>query len=255
MIGNMAAHGVGAALVEVDAAVDTFRLGALGDTSFYTLRASTLGLIALPGQTIIVSLTAEARHGDLAIVQTAGKVYARRVGIDREDPSRIALETLQSTANVPPTHFVMRSAARVSKVIGVLFDDAPQIRSQDEAVTTDRSPILEQVTAAARVVGDSAFPLARNGHHVLLGSAGRPETLVGSPVAVIARDDPGSPDRHGFLKRLGKSLPGHRNVHYLENIGQMGEGEYVQFPVGGTSPLPGVAVVENFWKIHGVIFN
>ncbi|MET3524837.1 hypothetical protein [Mesorhizobium abyssinicae] len=52
----------------------------------------------------------------------------------------------------PPTHFIQRSSAHLSKVIGVLFDETTLAKSQDEAVETERSPILEQVVAAAGVV-------------------------------------------------------------------------------------------------------
>ncbi len=56
------------------------------------------------------------------------------------------------------------------KVIGVLFDDLPTPNASGEAVLIPRSPILEQVIAAAHVAGDSAFPVAINGGRVLLGN-------------------------------------------------------------------------------------
>jgi hypothetical protein len=211
-------------------------------------------MVALQGQTLIVSLNEQPRHGDLAVVQTAGKTYARRIGIDRHDPSRIALETLQSTANVPPTHFVMQTASRILKIIGVLFDNAQPGRGQDEAILADVSQIIQQVTGVAQVIGDSAFPLANDGHHVLIGPAGPLDALVGRIVAVIAHDDPDFPQRRGFLKRLGKPMPGRGHVHYLENVGLFGEGEYVQFPVV-SAPIPGVPLVDQIWRVHGVIFR
>ncbi|MDG3442872.1 ATP-binding protein [Nitrospirillum amazonense] len=254
IIGNLAAHGIGTALVDLEAATASFQLETLGDIALYTLRANTLGMVALQGQTLIVSLSEQPRHGDLAVVQTAGRTYARRIGIDRRDPSRIALETLQSTANVPPTHFVMQATSRVLKIIGVLFDNTQSGHGQDEAILTDVSQIIKQVTGVAQVVGDSAFPLANDGHHVLIGPAGPLDALVGRIVAVIAHDDPDFPQRRGFLKRLSKPMPGHRNIHYLENVGLFGEGEYVQFPVNATL-VPGVPLVDQIWRVHGVLFR
>lgn len=254
MIGNLAAHGIGTALIDLEAATTSFQLDDLGEIALYTLRANTLGMVALQGQTLIVSLNEQPRHGDLAVVQAAGKTYARRIGIDRHDPSRIALETLQSTANVPPTHFVMQAASRILKIIGVLFDNVQPGRGQDEAILADASQIIEQVSGVAQVVGDSAFPLANDGHHVLIGPAGPLDALLGRIVAVIARDDPDFPQRRGFLKRLGKPMPGQGNIHYLENVGLFGEGEYVQFPADA-APVPGVPLVDQIWRVHGVIFR
>ena len=43
------------------------------------------------------------KNGDIAIIQTPGRTYARRVGIDQSDLSRIALETMPSTnPRAPP---------------------------------------------------------------------------------------------------------------------------------------------------------
>ncbi|WP_413207346.1 ATP-binding protein [Rhodospirillum sp. A1_3_36] len=255
IVGHLAAHDVGTALPDLEAETATFQLDGLGQIALYTLRTNTLGMVALQGQTLIVSLDEQPNRGDLAVVQTAGRTYARRIAINRDDRARIVLETLQSTANVPPTHFVMQATSRVLKIIGVLFDNAQPGRGSDEAIQTNRSQILDQATCVARVVGDGAFPLARDGHHVLIGPApAGPNSLVGRIVAVFVQDDPAFPQRRGFLKRLGKAMPGHENIHYLENVGLFGEGEYVQFP-GSSLPVPNVPMVNDILRVHGVIFK
>ena len=149
----------------------------------------------------------------------------------------------------------MRSAVRILKVVGVLFDNAQSGRCQDEAILTSASPILRQVTGVARVAGDSAFPLAKDGDHVLVGPAGPQDALVGRIVAVVTQDDPNFADRQGYLKRLGQAMPGRENVYYLENVGLFGEGKYVQFPIAGAGTLPGIPVIDKIWKVHGVIFR
>lgn len=255
IVGKLAARAVGAPLTTIEQATERLDLSGLGDVSLFTLRAPTLGLVAFPGQTLIVSATAEIRNGDLAIVRTPGKTYARRIGLDKSDLSRIALETMPSTnPRAPQTHFVQRSSAHLSKVIGVLFDETPTGKSQDEAVEAGHSPILGQVVAAAGVVGDSAFPVALDAGHVLLGNAPDLSLLDGRILAVVTRADEFSTEHFAYLKRLGKVMPGSRSVYYLENVGQTGEGEFVQFPVGGVAPTAGIPVVEQVWKVLGTLF-
>lgn len=255
IVGKLAAHEVGAPLTTIDKATDQLHLPSLGDVSLFTLRAPTLGLVAFPGQTLIVSATAEIKNGDFAIVQTTGKTYARKIGIDKSDRSRIALETMPSTnSRAPQTHFVRRSSARLSKVIGVLFDETVPPKSQDEAIETDRSLILEHVIAAAGVVGDSAFPIALDRGHVLLGAAPDLALLGGRILAVVTRSDQFSSEHYAYLKRLGKAMPGSKTIYYLENVGQTGEGEFVQFVLSGVTPTKGIPVVEQTWKVLGTLF-
>lgn len=254
VLGRLAARERGARLVTVDDATEQFDLAALGDVSLFTLRAPTLGMIAFPGQTLIVSIGAEVQNGDLAVVQTARRTYARRVGIDRADTSRIALESLPSTSSrVPPTHFVPRSTATLTKIIGVLFDETAPARSNDEAVPATESDVLVQVQAAAVVSGDSAFPVARDKGHVLLSAAQDVSGLSGKIVAVVTREDEFSTDHFAYLKRLGKQMPGASSVYYLENVGQSGEGEFVQFPTPD-GLMDGVPIVLETWRVLGTIF-
>jgi hypothetical protein len=254
VIGRLAAHERGARLSAIEDATETYDLSVLGDVSLFTLRAPTLGLVAFPGQTLIVSIGAEVRNGDIAVIQTAGRTYARRVGIDPADTTRIALESLPSTnSRVPPTHFVQRSGSTLNKVIGVLFDETSPAKSNDEAIPATRSGVLEQVQAAAIVAGDSAFPVARDKGHALLSKALDIGGLGGRIVAIVTREDEFSTDHFAYLKRLGKQMPGAPSVHYLENVGQSGEGEFVQFP-SPSGLMAGVPLVLDTWRVLGTIF-
>jgi hypothetical protein len=154
----------------------------------------------------------------------------------------------------PQTHFIQRSSAHLSKVIGVLFDETMPQKSQDEAIETDNSPILEQIVAAAGVVGDSAFPVALDAGHVLLGVAPDRALLDGRILAVVTRANEFSTEHFAYLKRLGKAMPGSQTVYYLENVGQTGEGEFVQFPISGVTPTAGIPIVEQHWKVLGTLF-
>lgn len=255
VVGRLAARSPGAPLTTIEEATDLLDLTSLGEVSLFTLRAPTMGLVVFPGQTLIVSATAEVSNGDLAIVRTPGKIYARRIGIDKADLSKISLETMPSiNPRVPPTHFVQRSSAHLNKVIGVLFDETVVPKSQNEAIETDNSPILRQVVAAAEVVGDSAFPVAPNQSRVLLGTASDLSLLDGCIVAVVTRADEFSSEHFAYLKRLGKPMPGSQSVYYLENVGQTGEGEFVQFPIQGMRPVAGVPIVDQMWKVLGTLF-
>jgi SOS-response transcriptional repressor LexA len=256
IVGRLAAREVGGALTSIEDAPETFELAELGDVSLFTLRAPTLGLVAFPGQTLIVSATEKVKNGDFAVVQTPSKTYARRVGIDTSEPSRIALETMHSTSpRTPPTHFVQRSSSALYKIIGVLFDETTPQRSSDEAVLLSASPVLAQVVAAAHVVGDSAFPVALDKGRVLLGQPPELSLLHGRIVAVVTKADASSPDYFAYLKRLGRAMPGATSVFYLENVGQSGEGEFVQFPVSGENMVNGIPVVQQHWKVLGSIFK
>lgn len=141
----------------------------------------------------------------------------------------------------------------MSKVIGVLFDETSPTKSNDEAIPTAKSDVLAQVLAAAGVVGDSAFPVARDKGHVLLGKAQDIGGLSGRIVAVVTREDEFSTEHFAYLKRLGKQMPGAPSVYYLENVGQSGEGEYVQFPFA-SALMNGVPIVLDTWRVLGTIF-
>jgi AAA domain len=255
IVGRLAARERGTPLSTIEGATETFDLRSLGDVSLFTLRAPTLGLVALPGQTLIVSVGTEVKNGDLAVAQTAGRTYARRIGIDPTDMTRIALESMSSSnARVPPTHFVQRSGTTLSKVVGVLFDDTSSTRSTHEAIPATNSVVLDQVLAVAVVVGDSAFPVALDKGHVLLGKALDIAALEGQIIAVVTREDEFSADHFAYLKRLGKQMPGIPAVYYLENVGQSGEGEFVQFPADG-SLTPGIPIVRDVWSVLGTLFG
>ncbi|UGX99518.1 hypothetical protein G6321_00054680 (plasmid) [Bradyrhizobium barranii subsp. barranii] len=141
----------------------------------------------------------------------------------------------------------------MSKIVGVLFDETVPAKSHDEAIPATASAILSQVVAAAVVAGDSAFPVAPDKGRVLLGRAPDLSQLAGRILTVVARPDVHSSDHFAYLKRLGKQMPGNASVYYLENVGQAGEGEYVQFPSTGGA-IPGISVVDDVWKVHGTIF-
>ena len=91
--------------------------------------------------------------------------------------------------------------------MGVLFDETAPVRSQDEAIPATTLPILSQVLAAAVVSGDSAFPVARDKGHVLLGRAPDVSQLDGRILAVVTRSDIYPTDHFAYLKRLGKQMP------------------------------------------------
>lgn len=255
MIGRLAAHGSDQPLPDAESATDVVDLSERGDVSLFTIAANTLGLMALTGQTVIVSHTDAVENGDLAVVQTPGRIFARRIGIDPKDGQRVALEAIQSASKNPsPTDFVLRAEARLNKIIGVLFDNSAPGAANGEAVATSASPIMTSITGLAEVVGDSAFPVAKDGDHVFLGKPDSPSALEGRIVAIVTSSDTSS-TRTAYLKRLGKSMPGNPSVHYLENVGQIGEGEYVQFIAPGAKAIPGIPVVEQFWRVHGILYR
>ena len=105
------------------------------------------------------------------------------------------------------------------------------------------------------MIGDSAFPIALDKGYVLLGRPPDLCALNGRILAVVTQTDSFSTDHFAYLKRLGKAMPGTPSVFYLENVGQSGEGEYVQFPATGAAPIAGVPIVRQHWKVLGSIFG
>src|SRR5690606_33113447 len=106
----------------------------------------------------------------------------------------------------PPTHFVSKSRSRIEKIVGVIFDSR-RLPGDGEAAAVSSSATLAQVSCGARVVGDSAFPIANDGDYVLLAEETKLSQLEGDIVAVRTRADAYAADGHAYLKRLGRHLP------------------------------------------------
>lgn len=90
---------------------------------------------------------------------------------------------------------------------------------------------------------------------MLLGRPPDLSALHGRIVAVVTQEDPVSADHFAYLKRLGKAMPSMASVFYLENVGQSGEGEFVQFPSVGAASVAGVPIVKQHWKVLGSVFS
>ena len=123
VLGRLAARSGSDVLAAADDA-EVLEMDTLGPVAMYAVRASTLGLVALPGQVAIVALEREASPGDAVVALHGGTAYARRFHKDRRDLSRTILTADSSgSANVPPMMAVDSAATRVMPVIGVLYDE------------------------------------------------------------------------------------------------------------------------------------
>jgi hypothetical protein len=140
------------------------------------------------------------------------------------------------------------------KVKGVLFDNAISAQSGEAALSQTSSALMSAV-AVATVVGSSAYPVAKDGDQVLLCPVETPDNLTDRIVAVITAVPGGGIDeRYAFLKRLGQPMPGCKDVRYLQNVGFVGEGEYVNFG----PPIPGaenLLTVDQLWRVCGVLYK
>lgn len=112
------------------------------------------------------------------------------------------------------------------------------------------------------MVDDSAYPVAANDQRVLISpieTGPNPEAtlrfLRGRIVAIVTRpSEAAAEERQAYLKRLGQQMPGEPTIWYMENVGQQGEGGYIQF---GEEPDPRfteVPLVDGIWRVHGVIY-
>ena len=250
VLGNLAARS-GADILATGDHHDRLYLDALGPIALYVVRGSTLGLLALPGQVVIVSLDSEAADGDPVVALHRDRAFARRFHRDRSDPSRTLLAAdFSGSENVPPAMLVATAATRVMPIIGVLYD-AQTIPGPDEAVPVDSTEILSRKLAAAHIVEDSAYPVIRNGDTVLMEeieelSRTTVQSLEGRIVALTARD--GS-DSYGYLKRLGPNLGDGLRIY--ENIGLNGQAVCVaERHAAATAATP---LLERLWRVHGFL--
>ena len=230
---------------------DRINLDSLGSIALYVVRGSTLGLLALPGQVVIVSLDREAADGDLVVALHRDKAFARRFHRDRKDPSRTLLAAdFSGSENVPPAMLVRTAATRVMPIIGVLYD-TQSIPGPDEAVAIDSTGILSRKLAAAHIVEDSAYPVIRNGDTVLMEeiaalSHTTVESLEGRIVALTARS---GADSFGYLKRLGQNLGDGLRIY--ENIGLNGQAVCIaERQSAATGDVPWL---EQLWRVHGFL--
>ena len=250
VLGNLAARSSADILATGDHH-DWLHLDALGSIALYVVRGSTLGLLALPGQVVIVSLDSEAADGDPVVALHRDRAFARRLHRDRSDPSRTVLAAdLSGSENVPPAMLVPTAATRVMPIIGVLYD-AQTIPGPDEAVPVDSTEILSRRLASAHIVEDSAYPVIRNGDMVLMEeieelSRTTVQSLEGQIVALTARS---GADSFGYLKRLGPSLGDGLRIY--ENIGLNGQALCVaERHAAATAATP---LLERLWRVHGFL--
>ena len=250
VLGNLAARS-GADILATGDHHDRFHLDALGSIALYVVRGSTLGLLALPGQVVIVSLDSEAADGDPVVALHRDRAFARRFHRDRADPSRTLLAAdFSGSENVPPAMLVPTAATRVMPIIGVLYD-VRTIPGPDEAVPVDSTEILSRKLAAAHIVEDSAYPVIRNGDMVLIEeieelSRTTVQSLEGRIVALTARS---GADSFGYLKRLGSNLGDGLRIY--ENIGLNGQAVCVaERDSAATAATP---LLERLWRVHGYL--
>lgn len=119
---------------------------------------------------------------------------------------------------------------------------------------TNKFSSLSQTVQGAVAASKQPYPVALDRGHVLLGTASDLSLLDGRILAVVTRADEFSSEHFAYLKRLGKPMPGLRSIYYLENVGQTGEGGFVQFPVQGVAPVAAVPIVDQTWKVLGTLF-
>ena len=232
---------------------EPFLLDSLGSVALYVVRGSTLGLVALPGQVVIVSLDREAEEGQPVVALHQGKTYARRFHRDRRDLSRTILASdFSGSDNVPPAILVPTAATRAMPIIGVLYDTQTK-PSPDEAASVESSEILSRKLAAARIIEDSAYPVVRNGDIVLMEeieelSHATIDKLEGRIVALTARS---GAESFGYLKRLGQEVGD--GIRIYENIGLNGKAVCVaERESVASNNLPRL---DRLWRVHGFLAN
>lgn len=265
VLGQLAARENGVPLADPNQSSTSFNITELGSVALYGIRAATLGVEALPGQTVIVSLDDEPSTGDLVIALSGDKVLARRLTYPHDARGQAILETSRiASIGVAQTYIRPKHITRILKIIGVLFDNLT-FDGREEALPVDQSPALQSAVYAAEVKDSSAYPVAHDGDRVLLIPIPIDELtdeklaqLQGRIVAVEISDPAGGTGEHfSFLKRLGISVPGQPGTRVLDNVGfsSSGTGEIVHFPILSGADNNLALTVNRLWRVVGVLFK
>jgi SOS-response transcriptional repressor LexA len=252
MLGQLSARSTGDRLAETERS-EKIELGSLGPFALYAIRGPSLGSLALPGQLVLASLEREACDGDPVIALHGDKVYARRLGKDSRDPSRIVLVADRSgTERVPPALMLPSAKTLVMPVVGILYDRI-EADGREEAVAVPTSTVLERLRYAARVVDSSAHPIIRDGDVVLIEPV---EDLAHASFAalegrIVAALATGAGETFGFLKRMGQEAePG---LRIFENIGLNGTSVCIATYSNGKNSNAESLMLEGLWRVHGVL--
>jgi len=239
--------------VAVEGEFTTISLADLGEVALYVIRGSSLGALALPGQTVAVSLSEEARNGDPVIALYGDTVLARRYHPDQRDPSKLTLACDQSgTERVAPALTLSKNKVRILPIVAVFYGNESRDGVQEARCVTACS-ILDKPLLGARIIEDSGYPVVRNGDLVLLESlqlstASPIEPMKGDVVALVAARQG---EHFAYLKRVGASIPG-TGLRIFENVGTYGDSLAVSCAEGGHS-LFDCLQLQSMWRVHGVI--
>lgn len=239
--------------IAVEADYTTMSLADLGEVALYALRAPSLGALALPGQTVAVSLTEEARNGDPVIALHGNKVLARRYHSDPKDTSRLTLACDQSGAErVAPAITLVRNKVRILPIVGVFYGSATRNGDQ-EARCIDSCSVLDKQFLGARIIDDSGYPVVRNGDLVLLEPVQMSaecslDLMKGDVVALVAAQHG---EQFAYLKRVGSSIQG-TGLRIFENVGTFGDSLAVSCSEGSDNAI-GCLQLQSMWRVHGVI--
>lgn len=236
--------------------IDTERLDGswFDDKALFYLRNDNLGFSAPSGSVVIVECDAkEGNDQNMVIAIEGSKTYARRLLRTREGGTSVTLaaQTPDSRKN-PPSLFRDPWRIQIHRILGVLFEDVPPPRSNDEAVPIERAPCLGRIETAYRVREESALPLALPGQIILGGRsilATRLDEMEGKLVALTLVD--GST----IFKKIGTRISGaSTTLRKFESIGGLGSSEVVATEAGD-GEFRELPVMEAAREILGILYE
>ena len=250
ILGKLAAKSLASVPVDVGGDDENISLpDLLGEVALYSIRSDTLGAACWPGQTAVVSLSAEPINGDLVVCVTENSVYARRLIIADNDYKNIILQPEAGySGHAPKTISVIKAEVRLLKIVGVLFDAYEKIYGSGEAVLVDKSISLQSAKAIVKVSGDSASPVANDGQKVLISPL-EDMSLLGKMKGQIV--GVATSDNEAYLKRVGPLTANGQLI--LEKIGLNGETVVVSLESedGMGTKVNNLLSVA---KVHGVLY-
>jgi AAA domain-containing protein len=232
---------------------DVFNVNWFENKSIYYLNTHNLGFAAPLGSRAIVSFSDEVvKSNRLVVATTQSKTYARRLYKSEKRPDLVVLGSeAENPRKRTESIFISPDQVSLKKIVGVVFDFKNVYhKSSDEAFVIAECNILNEVKVVFKIDGESGMPLALPGQKILAGSEISAKDIgahEGHLVAVSTSDG-------DMFKRLGKVIPGFRNIRQLDSVGGHGESFLVRTEEleGDQSEIP---VLHSMRRVIGVLYD
>ena len=251
---------------ESDLSPEEFNAEILGEYAIYHLWTNNFGFAAQEGYKAIVKLADEAiKRNSFVIALHKEEVWARRYSKPLNGNQIVLNSEMLDPYRRPPALVLPVEEVRLLEVMGFLFDEMQYDKngSDNEALLLEEYKLLETITTAFKVRGDSATPLALHNQIILGGAQIVPsdfDSRIGKLVALATNDN------EQVFKRLGgcvkkKSSPhmdkkSSSHLRLFETIGGLGNSKIYRTEEMENDPFAHIPLIipASVREIVGVLY-